>query len=622
MAPIYSPYVHNPDGTLQYGTDGLPLYDYQSTRAAGAYSGRNAIYENILNKDYTKANNMNSRVFAEFKLLPELLLTVNGAYDTRSTYNISYSNKVLGDAAPAGAAARTNTNSSSVTFNQLLNYHKRFGLHNVDVLLGHENNKYLYEYFYGYKQGEVSPNNDNLVNFITPTSLTSTTDEYNKEAYFSRLNYDFAERYILSGSFRRDASSRFAPDTRWHSFWSVGAGWVVTKESFMQGVKAVDFLKLRGSYGQVGNDNGIGYYAYQDLFSLGYNNAQEPGIVFGQAADPTITWESNNQLDAGIEFGLLNNRLSGSVEYYKRETDGLLFAVPVAYSSGYPDASIFKNVGSMYNEGIEASLTLGIVRTEDLGWDLTVNASTLKNKITKLPPGQNEIISGTKKYMVGKSIYDFWLYQWYGVDPADGAGLFRLRTDLEGTTATDIRQVNGEWVTTSASKAKYDYSGSAIPDVFGSINNTFRWKNFSLNTLFTYQFGGLIYDSNYAQLMSGYSEGVALHTDMLNRWQKTGDITNVPRPDSRLAAQSNQGSTRWLTDADYFSLRSAVLSYSFQPEFLKTYGLTSAKFSIAGENLYSKTSRKGLEPQENFSGVTTNRYTPARIFSIGLNVSF
>lgn len=626
MAPIYSPYLHNADGSLMYDSQGNVVYDYNqfgtTPRAAGAYTGRNAIIENILNTDFTKAFNVNARAFTEMKLLPDLVLTLNGGYDTRSTYNRSYTNNIVGDAAGSGTASRTNTTMQSVTFNQLLNYKKRFGLHNFDALVGHENNKYRYEYFYGYKRGQVATNNDDLINFITPASLTSTTDNYNKEAYFTKLNYDYAEKYILSGSFRRDASSRFAPENRWHNFWSLGAGWIISKEGFLKNSKFVNYLKLRGSYGEVGNDNGIGYYAYQNLFSLDYNNVGEPGVVFGTAADRNITWESNNQLDLGLEFRVADNRISGSVEWYKRETDGLLFAVPVPFSAGYPDASIYRNIGAMFNKGIEASLTLGIVRTEDLGWDMTINASTLHNEITKLPPGQPEIISGSKKYMVGRSIYDYWLYQWYGVDPTDGAGLFLLRDDLKGTAASDIRTVDGTEVTTSASKAKFDYSGTAIPDVFGSLNNTFRYRNVSLNTMFTYQFGGKIYDLNYAQLMSGFSEGVALHTDALNRWQKPGDITDVPRMDSRFAAQYNQGSSRWLTDASYIALRSAVLNYDFNKDVAQNFGLTSARIYVSGENLWSKTSRKGLEPQENFSGTVTNRYTPARIFSLGLNVSF
>jgi TonB-linked SusC/RagA family outer membrane protein len=628
MGPIYSPYNHNADGSQVLDANGNPTYDFTSTRGGGAYTGRNAIYENLLNKDLTKGYNVNARVYSEFKFWDDFTFTVNAGYDTRNTYNSTYTNNIVGDAIGSGAATKTTGVVNSVTFNQLLNYKKNLGNHGFDVLVGHENNKYKYEYFYGRRIGQIASDNYDLINFITTTDLTSTTDVYNKEAYFSRFNYNYDEKYLLSGSFRRDASSKFAPDYRWENFYSIGAGWRVNKESFAQNWNWLNELKLRSSYGEVGNDNvlnsdgSINYYAYQDLFSLGYNNGSEPGVVFGTAADESITWESNKQLDFGLEFSILKNRISGSVEYYERKTDGLLFAVPVPYSSGYPDASVVKNIGALSNKGIEVSLSLGIVRSQDFGWDLTVNASTLKNEIQKLPDGQPEIINGTKKFTVGSSIYDFYLNQWYGVDPANGDGLFILKDALVGTTTTTNRELNGTWVTTTASNAKQDYVGTAIPDLFGSINNVFRYKNWSLQSLITYQIGGQIYDANYAQQMSGYAEGISLHKDILNAWQNPGDITDVPRLDSKMAAQYNQGSSRWLVDADYVSLRSANLTYTFKDTFTSALGFTSARLFVTGENLVNITKRKGLEPQENFSGTVTNRYTPARIFSIGANVSF
>ncbi len=622
MGPIYSPYAHNQDGSQILDQYGNPTYDFQSTRAAGAYTGRNAIYENLLNKDNTKANNMNARVFSEFKFWENFTFTVNAGLDTRNSYNKTYTNNIVGDSQGEGAATRANGNTQSVTFNQLLNYSRKIGNHNFDVLVGHENNKYKYEYFYGRRKIQVATDNYDLINFVTTTDLTSTTDQYNKEAYFSRFNYNFSEKYLVSASLRRDASSRFAEDRRWENFWSVGAGWRINKENFAQSWNWLDELKLRGSYGQVGNDNGIGYYAYQSVFNLGNNNVNEGGVVFGVQADPNVTWESNNQLDFGLEFSILKNRISGSLEYYDRKTDGLLFEVPSPYSSGYTLANVIRNTGTLSNKGLEASLSLGIVRSENFGWDITVNASTLKNEIIKLPPGQKEIINGSKKLMVGTSIYDYYLYQWYGVDPANGDGLFILDDALVGTTTADNRELNGQWVTTKSGNAKKDFSGTSIPDLFGSINNTFRYKNWSLQSLVTYQIGGQIYDLNYAQQMNGYAEGISLHTDILNAWQKPGDITDVPRLDSKMAAQYNAGSSRWLVDADYIALRSATLTYSFKDTFTSALGFTSARIYLSGENLISSTKRKGLEPQENFNGTVSNRYTPARIFSIGANVSF
>ncbi len=622
MGPIYSPYKHNPDGSQVVDAFGNPMYDYESTRAAGAYTGRNAIIENLLNRDTTKGYSVNSRVYTEFKFWENFTFTMNAGFDTRNTYNKSYTNNIVGDSQGKGAASRTNGNTESLTFNQLLNYDKKVGDHSFGVLVGHENNKYKYDYFYGRRESQVATDNDDLINFITTTDLTSTQDLYNKEAYFSRFNYNFAEKYLFSASFRRDASSRFAEDKRWENFYSVGAGWRINKEGFAQNWNWLNELKLRGSYGEVGNDNGIGYYAYQSVFNLGNNNVSEGGLVFGVQSDPNVTWETNKQLDFGLEFSVLKNRISGSLEYYDRQTDDLLFDVPVPFSSGYPLASVVRNVGTLSNKGIEASLTLGIVRSIDFGWDLTLNASTLKNEILKMPAGQPEIINGSKKLAVGSSIYDFFLNQWYGVDPANGDGLFILKDELVGTTTAANRELNGTWVTTSAANARRDYVGTAIPDLFGSINNVFRFKNWSLQSLLTYQIGGKIYDLNYSQLMSGYAEGISLHKDILTAWQNPGDITDVPKLSSTMAAQYNQGSSRWLVDADYIALRSSTLTYNFKEPFINAMGLTSARIYLSGENLIAVTKRKGMEPQENFNGTVTNRYTPARIFSIGANVSF
>lgn len=627
MGPIYSPYAHDANGNTLYDADGQKVYDITAIRGADAASGRHVIQETLLNKDFSKTFLINSRSYAEFKLARGLTATMNVAYDIRNFKNSTYTNKIIGDAAPAGAASRTAVTNQTITFNQILNYRKSLGNHNFDLTGGHESIKYIYEYLYGYKQGQVASDNDELVNFITPTSLTSQTDNYRKESYFARLNYDFSEKYLLSGSIRADGSSRFAPDRRWGTFWSVGAGWRVNKEAFLENVKFVNDFKIRGSYGEVGNDqnftnSALSFYAYQSLYSLGYNNASEAGILLGLVSDPNITWETNKQFDIGIDFAFWNNRISGSVEYYKRSTTDLIFAVPTPVSVGVPGNSIYTNVGDMFNKGIEATLNLSVIKSNDFGWDLTANASTIKNELTRLPDGQTQIINGTKKLMVGQSIYDYWLRQWYGVDPSDGSPLFLVDDAYANTAATDIRTVNGVLVTTNYTKAKYDYSGSAIPKLYGSFGTTLRYKNLSLNTMFTYQIGGKTYDSNYASLMSSYTQGGALSTDILNRWITPGQITDVPRMDATTYISSNAASSRWLVNSDFISLRSASLAYTFNMEDISQYGIRGLKLFVSGENIWSKTARKGLEPVQSFNGTTTNRYTPARIYSLGLNVTF
>lgn len=623
MGPIYSPYAHDPNtfATL-YDSAGNIMYDAGSARGADAAAGRNVIQETLLNKDLSKNYYIISRAYAEIKVDPYLTLSTNVGYDIRNNRRSTYGNKIIGDAAPGGSAEKFSFTEQTFTWNQLLNYKRKFGDHNFEFLLGHENYKFMYEYLYGYKKGQIVDDNDELVNFVTPSSLTSRTDNYRKEGVFSRLNYDYKSKYLLSGSIRWDGSSRFAKDVRWDSFWSLGAGWRLKGEEFLSNSNLISELKLRGSYGEVGNDRTDSYYMYKSTYTLGYNNAQEPGILFGFLADPTITWEANKQTDVGIDFGFLNNRITGSVEYYNRVTEDLIFPVPVPVSSGVPDNTISRNVGTMYNRGFEFSINADVIKNQNFTWNINANASTLKNQITELSNGITEIINGTKKISVGHSVYDYWLRQWYGVDPADGSPLFLVADAYANTTAADIRTVNGQKVTTNFNKAKYDYSGTAIPDLFGSFGTTITYKQWSLSAMFTYQLGGKTYDSNYAALMSSYSQGGALSTDILDRWTTPGQITDVPALNSSTYTSSNAASSRWLVSSDFLTFRQATLSYSFTPETLSQLGVSGLRILVSGENLWSKTARKGLEPAQAFNGTASNRYTPARVVTIGFNVSF
>jgi len=623
IGPIYSPYAHDPDtfATL-YDSFGDVIYDSGNARGADAAAGRNIIQETLLNKDISKNYYIISRAYAEVKVDPYLTLSTNVGYDIQNNRRNRYINKVIGDAAPGGAAEIRTFTEQTLTFNQLLNYKRKFGSHNFEFLLGHESYKFIYEYMLGYKQGQVVDGNDELINFVTPTTLTSQTDNYRKESVFSRLNYDYKSKYILSGSYRADGSSRFAKDVRWAYFWSVGAGWRIKGEDFLNDSNTISDLKLRGSYGEVGNDRTDSYYMYKSTYALGYNNAQEPGILYDFKADPKVSWETNKQSDLAIDFGFFNNRITGTVEYYNRITTNLLFPVPQPVSAGIPDSEITQNVGTMYNRGFEIGINADVIKNENFTWNLNANASTLKNQVTELSRGITELIDGTKKVSVGHSVYDYWLRQWYGVDPADGSPLFLAADAYIGTTAADIRTVNGTLVTTNQNKAKYDYSGTAIPDLFGSFGTSVTYKQWSLSTMFTYQLGGMTYDSNYQTLMSGYPQGVALSTDILNRWTTPGQITDVPALNSATYVSSGAASSRWLIKSDFITFRQATLGYSFKQSVISQYGITALRLLMSGENIWSKTARKGLEPVQSFNGTTTNRYTPARIITIGFNISF
>ena len=627
MGPIYSPFLYDAKGQRVYDLEGNPVYDGNSTRGRGASAsaGRNVLQETLLNNNKQDTNAINSRFFAEFKIIQGLTFTTSLSYDVRNYSFKEYGNKVIGDASGTAALGLTTYKYTGITWDKILNYKKSIGSHNFDAILGHQSFDRTVDYGYLRKIGETVSGIYEMSNFLTPTSSSGYNYVIRKEGYFARLNYDFANKYLLSASLRIDKSSRFSDQNYQGTFWSVGAGWNIHKEAFLANSQFVNELKLRGSYGQVGNDGGIGaepgYQVDLDLYSLGYNNGGESGVYLGQVGNPNLTWESKNSFDVGVDFSLLKRRISGSIEYYLQDISDMIFAEPVPNSAGVPGNSIYRNIGKMRNNGLELSLNIGIVRNDKFSWDLGLVAASNKNEMIKMPKGKDDaIISGTKRIAEGRSLYDFWLRQWYGVDPADGAGLF-IQDPTKGSDGNS-RTVNGVLMTTNHNNALYAYSGSSIPDVFGSISNTFKYGNFDLNVMLNYQLGGKTYDSNYASLMNGYAQGQSQHVDMLGAWKKAGDITNVPILSTSNYTSVGAQSSRFLVKSDYLSIKSAQIGYNFDKKLLDTVGLRNFRVYVAGENLYAWTAKKGLEPSQSFSGTTTYRYTPSRTVSLGVNVSF
>ncbi|HCC70301.1 MAG TPA: hypothetical protein DEQ09_04000 [Bacteroidales bacterium] len=304
----------------------------------------------------------------------------------------------------------------------------------------------------------------------------------------------------------------------------------------------------------------------------------------------------------------------GTIEFYHRISDNLLFDVPLPLSSGL--SSKTENIGALFNQGIELGVNVDVVKAQNLVWNVGLNLSTLKNEFTRLP--QDEIISGSKKLMVGRSIYDYWLREWWGVDSDDGAALYRA-DDVE---ASSVRIKGNDTLTTDINNAKYKYSGTAIPDIFGSLTSSLRYKGLELSFMFTYQAGGLVLDYNYQSCMSSGTYGTGYSIDILNRWQEPGDITDVPRMDDTQTSNFNATSSRWLTDASFLNLRNLVLSYDIPENLTRRLGMTRARVYFSGENLFLINARKGMNVQQNFSGTTSNVYTPNRVITVGVNVNF
>lgn len=631
IGPIYPVYAHNmTTGDYLLDANGNRFYDYGNlgasglgipNRAPGASPGRHIVEETRLNQNLFRRNTISARAYGNLIFTPWLKFTTNISTDVTDYNSSTYENTKVGDGAPAGRASKGNQKTISYTFNQLLDFNKQFGSHNIAATMGHENYDYTFTTLSGQRQGQVLEGSVEFPNFATINSLTSSMLEHRIESYLTRFNYDYRGTYFLSANFRRDGNSRFFKDVRWSNFWGVGLAWRIDKENFMQSLGWINALKLRSSYGELGND-GVGtYYAYQGLYALGWNNAAEPGVRQSQLPNQPLTWESSNPFDIGVDFGLFKNRVRGSIEYYKRTISGLIFDVQLPLSIG--GYVIPTNVGNMYNSGIEIDLGGDIIRKRDFNWELKVNASTVKNVITKMPDDNPEQISGTKKLVEGRSIYDYWLRDWYGVDPSDGAALYYAQNGTAAGTRL-IPNKNGgvDSLTTSINNAKYHFEGSAIPDLFGGVENTFTFKNVSLNFLVQYQIGGKVYDGAYGALMHAGTYGSALHKDILKRWTKPGDITNVPRMQNNATGIFDAASDRWLIDASFINIRSITLSYQLPKTLLGKIKAADGNFYIGSENVALISKRKGMNVNQSFAGTTSNVYTPARILTAGININF
>lgn len=625
MGSIYPVHAHDSTGAYILDANGSHVYDdgVHTNGVRPFAPGRNALEEGLMNVNYISGNDLGARANIDVLLMKGLRFTSNVGLDQETGESYNYLNPIIGDGAPSGSLTRGNSRVTGYTFNQLLNYSKGWGVHTFDAMIGHENYDNETVSSSATVRGQITTGKDlELGNYTTVSDAPASSKVVKRiESYLSRVNYDYNSKYFLSASLRRDGNSYFAADNRWANFWSAGGAWRISKENFFH-VPLVNELKLKVSYGKVGND-AVGSYAYQGGYMIN-NNAQEPGYIYAVIPNKDLTWESLNNLNTGFEFSILKDRISGYIQYYNKVSSGLVFAVPQPLSEGGTPSgvySIWQNIGSMYNRGIEASITGAIIRGKKINWQMTVNASTLKNKITKMPSSIPEIISGTKKLAVGHSIYDYWLISYKGVDPANGDAIYVLDPNkpYQDNAPYDYpdKTINGVQYTTSTSRAKYEYHGSAIPDVYGSWSNDVQYKNFSLGVLCTYQVGGLTYDNIYASLMSP-SFGQAMDKDIEKRWQHTGDQTNVPRLDYGRTGDFYGPSDRWLISATSLTINNINLGYTFHLPSLERLHITGLQTFLSVENAYQFSARKGMNVLQSFNGTTSDVFVPRRVYSLGV----
>lgn len=625
VSPLYPIHMHDATtGNLIYDNNGDALYDFGVGYNKDGMTVPNRSYCSTVNpaielaerKDGYTRKMFDVKGYAEVGFLKYFTFTLNGSVNS-SAYLGSSSSKKYEEKGNVGTATRTNSFTTTTNFNELLGYKRKFGSHHVDVLVGHENFRYEYNYLTASMKGEIMSGNSELGNYteLNSTPLSYTT-KYRTEGYFMRTNYDYDDLYYVSLSFRRDGSSRFYKESRWGNFGSVGAGWSISRSLFAD-TRWLDNLKLRLSYGEVGNDNVGGYFPWVASYAPS-NNATEAGYVQSSMGNKDLKWEVSRNFDVAVEFGFCN-RLSGSLEFFTRKSSNLLFEIPLSPSTGFDSQD--RNSGAMKNYGVEFQASLKILDASKWKWSIDFNGTYLKNKITSLPVDPF-IDNNVFRIEEGYSRYEFYLKDWRGVDPATGNCIY---APIEG--AKNIVTVDGEEYTTSLSEAAYCYGGSGIPSFTGGFSTSLSYGNLSLSATLYYQLGGKAYDTAYSNLMTPNQRSYNnLSVDILKRWQKAGDITNVPRLSDGSDATDliGENSTRWLVSSDMLELANVVLSYQLPKPMLRSFGISSLRVYVSGENLLQITKRKGLFPRQNTSGYTNNgdTFAPARVFTAGVNLSF
>lgn len=627
MPPIYPVYIRDGSGRIMVDDNGYQMYDYGDKGNAGLtrplLPGANGLQTSWLNKKKAEGNAFSGSGFVDISLYKGLKLTVNGSTNIDETRKTYLNNQYYGQFAEAGGTiSKYHTRDIAYNLQQILNYNETFGKHNVGLMVGHEYYQKKYYYLSGTKSKLFSYDNEELGGAVVDgAGAHSYIDDYNSEGYFMRAQYDYAGRYFVSGSYRRDASSRFHPDHRWGNFWSVGAAWLLNQENWFD-APWVNMLKLKASYGSQGNDN-IGNYLYTDTYSIENNNG-EIAVLFGQKGNPNITWETNTNLNIGTEFGFWNNRLSGSVDFFNRKTSDMLFAFSVPSSLGY--SSYYANVGDMVNRGVEVELNADLIRTKNVLWSFNLNLTHVKNEVTYLAPEhKSTTVEGYKGYIDGSyfvgeglPLYTYYLRSYAGVDPETGASLWYK--DVKGDDGKITRTKTSDY--TSATRYLHD---SAIPSVYGGFSTSVSAYGVDFSISFNYQIGGKVYDSGYASFMSspyGTTVGTNYHKDILKAWtpeNKGSDIPRLQYGDQYTTSVSD----RFLTDASYLNISNINVGYTLPSKITQKFGVQKLRVYLACDNVVYWSKRQGLDPRYSFTGATNfSNYSPIRTISGGVTVQF
>lgn len=596
-------------GTFFFPPD-LPAY-----QPDGSYT-KFSIFENPLavineNNIQMKTNRVLANVYAEYEFTPGLTL--------RSTYSQDYSNirediyintKLNAGAAVGGSAVSSVTTLDNWIQENVLNYQKRFGIdHNLGILLGTTLQENKIDKTRASGTGFPSDDFQRIASAANQQSL-STGTSWGIASLFTRINYGYKDKYLLTVNVRRDASSRFGKSNQWGTFPSLALGWRISQESFMDDIKSVSDLKLRASYGVTGNQNGINDFQSRGLWEGGTNYTTSPGTSAYQLANPNLKWERTGQLDLGIDLALFQSKLNVTFDYYDKETTDMLLEVPIPRTTGF--SSLYQNFGEMSNKGFELSLSGDVVKRNDFSWNMLFNISQNKNKIKKLAqpiPVYNRDIVRLEE---GSPLYSFWMHDQLGVNPEDGSPIWR-QVDNNRPFDPNIDRF---------------LVGNAWPTFFGGFTNNLKFKNFDMMFFFQYSIGNdQLYWSRFFQEHGG-TRNTGFLASQLDRWQKPGDITMVPKMTNANYA-ANLRPSRLVEDGSYVRLKNITIGYTLPSSLISKIGLSNARIYVSGQNVLTFTNYSGMDPEVNSTastsltqGVDFYAMPHPRVFMGGIDLTF
>ena len=689
IAPIYPIHLHDmnsANGDYMLDDMGNKIYDSGEMFGRTQYPGRHYLWETELDMDKTYRNTLDGQGYVTFVLPYGFDFTLNADLNVRNTENREYDNAIIGDG--MGNNARTKRiiyRYKNYTLQQLLNWNQTYAdRHAFEVLLGHENYYYKYNYLYGFKANETLAGHIDMINFSDIQNLYDYENNDRKESYLGRVRYVLDDKYAFEGSYRRDGSSRFHPNHRWGNFYSFGASWILSREDFIRKYDWINNLKLRAAYGEVGNDRAADYYSYMALYDITVNGGMG-ALVKSQLTNENLSWESVRNATFGLE-GRLFNRLNFSIEYFIKGSHDLIFSLNQPLSAGATSTSsavsqVQVNLGNMVNRGIEFSADADLINTGDFRFNLGLNLTYLKNKITKMPDIYNVgeekdeynagLQSGQYNYREGKSMYSFYTYTFKGIDDMTGKALYTYNdhdfyipgmlkegediSKREAIPAEEYVVIDGvPYVYKPATYGKREWHGSAVPKLYGSFNPTIDFKNFTLSGIFSFQLGGKCIDWTYQSLTSMGGSPSAIHADMEKAWVKDlngtvvtytedqlknmlvgeGEKAYINYPASRLDpngtpavysgdnSYNSATSDRYITSSNFFIVKNIGLTYRLPHSLLNKIGLTNISLNATVENLYTKSARKGMNPQQNYSGYVGDILVTPRVFSFGVKLGF